>query len=309
MMIALSPDRCTKAYMYSTLIPASCRILRISPSPPGRSGTSRATTSVFPTVNPFSFRTCFARSLWLTIRRRIPKSAVSARESARIFTPAWKRIFVTSASRPYLFSRNIEICSTFIETPPCRWFSRFSFIDHAPGFPVAALDRLRLHELHLAGDAEQVLDLALDALRKRLEPLDLVREDRLAHLHLHLEDVQGPLAGNDHLVVGLDALDRHQDRLDLGREDVDPPDDEHVVGPPRDQVHPRVRPAAGAGGDAEARDVARPVADHGKGLLGDRGEDELARLPAMKWSSKTCRPRFSSMHSDATPGPMTSERP
>src|SRR3990172_3473117 len=208
-MIALSPERCTKAYMYSTLIPASYRILRISPSPPGRSGTSRATTSVFPTVNPFSFRTCFARSVWLTIRRRIPKSAVSARESARILTPARERIFVTSASLPDLFSRKIEICSTFIAAPcqascvgharvctACRRRSLrplpFPLVDDPLRLSLAALDRLGLHQLHLAGDAQQVLDLVLDALRKRLEPLDLVREDRLAHLHLHLEDVRDP---------------------------------------------------------------------------------------------------------------------
>ena len=66
MITAFLPLCCTKAYMYSTLTPALARIWSTSPRPPGRSGTSTATTSVLPTVKPLAFRTSRALSYWST---------------------------------------------------------------------------------------------------------------------------------------------------------------------------------------------------------------------------------------------------
>ena len=61
-------------------------------------------------VTSFFFRACLALSGSFTIRRSMPKSAVSAIEMARMLTPALARTRVTSANRPALFSRKTEIC-------------------------------------------------------------------------------------------------------------------------------------------------------------------------------------------------------
>ncbi len=65
-------------------------------------------------------------------------------------------------------------------------------------------------------------------------------------------------------------------RLDLGREDVDAPDDEHVVGAAPGLGHLHMGAAAGAGLPGEGADVPGAVAQQGEGLLGDGGEDQLA---------------------------------
>ena len=83
-------------------------------SPPGRSGTSTASTSVSDTVWPESFSAFTPLSTSSTISRKMPKSLVSASDSARMLTPARPTSFSTLASRPDRFSRKIEICRTFM---------------------------------------------------------------------------------------------------------------------------------------------------------------------------------------------------
>src|SRR3984885_5752851 len=63
--------------------------------------------------------------------------------------------------------------------------------------------------------------------------------------------------------------------LDLRGEHVHPADYQHVIAAPGDLRETAHR------GDAsrqEAGEIARAVADHGHGFLGERGEDELARF-------------------------------
>ena len=123
-----------------------------------------------------------------------------------------------------------------------------------------------------------------------------------------------------------------QDGFDLGGEDVDAPDHEHVVAPADEPGHAHGRPAAGAWFPIEAREIARPVAHERQGLLRERREDELTYLAVRRPVPHLCgstdlheevvfvhvqaaqrRRRASSArdsrHSKATPGPITSQRP
>ena len=63
--------------------------------------------------------------------------------------------------------------------------------------------------------------------------------------------------------------------LDLGREDVDAAQDDHVVGAAGDLLHPPHRPRRAR---QQPGQVAGAVADDRQRLLGQRGEDQLAHL-------------------------------
>jgi len=67
--------------------------------------------------------------------------------------------------------------------------------------------------------------------------------------------------------VRRDAFDLHENGLDLRREDVDPPDDQHVVGAPPDALHANVRPAARARLVVQRGDIACAIPDKGHALL------------------------------------------
>ena len=77
-----------KAYIYSTSIPASERILIGTEKAPGTSSIPIAITFVTETVMPASLRAAAATSGLSTIIRRIPKSVVSAIERALMLAPA-----------------------------------------------------------------------------------------------------------------------------------------------------------------------------------------------------------------------------
>ena len=77
------------------------------------------------------------------------------------------------------------------------------------------------------------------------------------------------------------AFDLEKHGLDLLREHVHAADDQHVVGPAHDARHPAHGPSAGAGFRDQARKVAGPVADHGEGLFGERGDDHFADLAGL----------------------------
>ena len=114
MTMALSRDFSTYAYMYSTFTLSWSSTSRMWESPPGRSSTSTAITSVTWATKPCAFRTVRDRSGLSTMMRRTPKSAVSARDRARMLIFSCERVLVTSASRPFLFSRKTDICFTLI---------------------------------------------------------------------------------------------------------------------------------------------------------------------------------------------------
>jgi hypothetical protein len=84
-----------------------------------------------------------------------------------------------------------------------------------------------------------------------------------------------PVARQFDLEMRAEAVGRHQLFLDLGREDVDAAQDDHVVGAARDLLHPPHRPRRAG---QQAGQVAGAVADDREGLLGERGEDKLPHL-------------------------------
>jgi len=153
-------------------------------------------------------------------------------------------------------------------------------VDHAPQFAaLGALDALGLDEADAGAEAEGFLEPRGQAPAQafHLGRLVEVREGP-GDLGLDLDRVDAFLAVDDDPIVGLYALHLEEDVLDLGGEDVDAVDDDHVVDPPGDAAHPRQLPAAGTIAFHDSRDVARPVADEGEALLRDRREDELALL-------------------------------
>lgn len=106
--LALSPS--AKAYMYSMKMSFFAKWSRISESEPASLGQLIHTTSVNITAK-FSLRnTSTARSTSDTMRRKIPKSVVSAILNACMLMPYLPNILVRSLMRPVLFSRKIESC-------------------------------------------------------------------------------------------------------------------------------------------------------------------------------------------------------
>ena len=129
----------------------------------------------------------------------------------------------------------------------------------------------------------------------------------------------GPL--DDQAVVRCHAAGAEQHVLHLRGIDVDAAHDQHVVVAAAQPGQPDRGAAALARPDGQAADVAGPVAQQRHGLLGQRGEHELAFGPrrdgrpppgsitsTAKWSSWTCSPARA-WHSAATPGPHISDRP
>ena len=64
--------------------------------------------------------------------------------------------------------------------------------------------------------------------------------------------------------------------FDLGREDVDPANDEHVIGTAGDLGHTHKRPTAGAWGVDQPGDVLCAIADDREGLLCQGGKDQFS---------------------------------
>ncbi len=275
MRIALSPRRSEKAYMYSMLRPAPSSALSALASPPGRSRTSTATTSVMLATQPASSSSRFAFSHSRTIRRRMPNWAVSASDRVIRLMPAAPRISSGAPRRPGLFSRKSESCCSFMVCPP-GGVSDVAAVDDALGLALAALDGARLDQAQVDAYAEDVLDGVRQAGAHVLEGADLVAEDLGGHLDLDGHLVEAVVAREDDLVVRQGPLDREQRRLDLRRVHVDAADDEHVIGAPAYAPDAADRPPAAAALRQDLGDVARAVADHRHRLLRERGEHQLA---------------------------------
>src|SRR5680860_719734 len=101
---------------------------------------------------------------------------------------------------------------------------------------------------------------------------------------LRLHDLSAPplielsCAIENDLERRLDAFYFHQHFFDLRGEDVHPPHNDHVVG---SGIHFCVAgkgPAARAGPEGHAGEVAGAIAEYGHRLFGERGEDEFAFL-------------------------------
>ena len=80
-------------------------------------------------------------------------------------------------------------------------------------------------------------------------------------------------------IMGLHAFNSHQYTFDLGGEDVDPTDDEHVVGAAADPFHAHMSATALADLRKQTGDIAGPIAYYRKRLLGDGGENQFPQLP------------------------------
>jgi len=78
--------------------------------------------------------------------------------------------------------------------------------------------------------------------------------------------------------MGFHPAHLHQDTLDLRREDVDSPDDEHIVGSARYPVHPHMGASADAGLEAERGHVTGTIADDGESFLGDGSEHQFSHF-------------------------------
>src|SRR5512141_407171 len=174
--------------------------------------------------------------------RRTPKSELSLMQRDRRLIPASPSAWVASYRRPGEFSRKIDSCFNFMVPPPLRSF-RAPVVD-ALRLPLAARNRPGGDERRLHGDPDDVLDVALEMrllLPRRLHVAEDVlfapREDvsggllheLVVHLDLHLDLVHRSGTVDDDQVVRRHAPALHDDRLDLGREEVHAADDQHVV--------------------------------------------------------------------------------
>ena len=77
----------------------------------------------------------------------------------------------------------------------------------------------------------------------------------------------------------LDTFDTNQNRFDLRRKDIDPPDDQHVVGATAHTGDTGMGTATDAGLIAQAGNVTRTVANQRNTLLGNGGDNKFTPLP------------------------------
>ena len=118
--------------------------------------------------------------------------------------------------------------------------------------------------------------MAADFRAKLFESFDGVFEHGRLDFHLDFQFVHRLRAGDDQLIVRLDAFDGEQNAFDLRREEVDTTDDKHVVATAADLLHADERTAAGALFIAETRDVVRAVAEKRHTGLRDRRQRQFA---------------------------------
>ena len=148
-MFAVSPSE--NAYMYSMKMSFAASVSRMPERAPATFGTLRQMTSVSMTAKLASCRTSTALSTSETIRRRIPKSAVSAMLKAFMLIPLAPRIFATSFMRPVLFSRNTDNCLIVI-------LFQITFINYMFTLSLTALNAARLHQTHICRDRKYALE-------------------------------------------------------------------------------------------------------------------------------------------------------
>ena len=84
----------------------------------------------------------------------------------------------------------------------------------------------------------------------------------------------------------LQPFDIHEQALDLTREQVDPSDNEHIVGATRHPLHSHMGAAAPARLRVQPGNIFRPVTDNRERFLGDGGKDQLPFFA--EWEVLTC---------------------
>ena len=215
--MARSPLRRAAEYMYSTLIPLRRSAWRVSRSPPGRSGTSTATTRVLSTVKPASFSTARVRSASSTMRRRMPNSAMSASGEGLDVDPVPREHVhhVGEAARAVLQEqrdlRDFHAVAPFARRRPAgaRPLGARRFRLSMTRFALPSL-RASVRGSTSVTFARMPMTWSMACLELLLQPLeraDLVAEDLRRHLDLHLDLVEPLLAGEDDLVVRQRPLD------------------------------------------------------------------------------------------------------
>ncbi|GAF26231.1 acyl-CoA synthetases (AMP-forming)/AMP-acid ligases II [Moorella thermoacetica Y72] len=107
---------------------------------------------------------------------------------------------------------------------------------------------------------------------------DFIGEKGFRDFYFDLQGIQGTLAVDDEEVVGFGPPHLQEDALHLGGEDIDPADDEHVVGTTGEAGYPRVGAAAGTGSGDQAGDIPGAVTDDRQGFLGEGGNHQFAPL-------------------------------
>src|SRR5215208_2922972 len=192
--------------MYSMPSPACSKDSSTEASPPGRSGTSMARTSVTFTTTPAPSRARFAFSQSFTTRRRIPNCWVSASDIVRMSIPASPSTLQGTRSWPDRFSRKSDSWRIIMAGLPCR-ASDVPLVEHALRLALAARDGARRDEVHLHADPDHVVDRVGELALQRLERADGVGERLRRHLDLHLHLVEPLRPREDDLVVRQRALD------------------------------------------------------------------------------------------------------
>ena len=151
-------------------------------------------------------------------------------------------------------------------------------VDDAFGLAGGAFDGSGLDERDFRVQTDDLLDVAADFRAELFETFDGVLEHGRLDFHLDFQFVHRLRAGDDQLVVRLDAFDGEQNAFDLRREEVDTTDDKHVVATAADLLHADERAATGALLVAETRDVVCAVSEKRHASLRDGRQRQFAFL-------------------------------
>jgi hypothetical protein len=160
---------------------------------------------------------------------------------------------------------------------PCSYAGSERRSTTRTGLAERALDRAGLHDVHVDRHADRVLheggeggagEAALVGARPVRPRLDAYGQ------------LVEPVRPREHeLEVRREGGHAQDQLLELGREEVDPAQDEHVVAAAGDALHPPHRPRCPR---QQARQVACAVADERQRLFRQRREHELAALAVRK---------------------------
>src|SRR5574343_1586704 len=150
-----------------------------------------------------------------------------------------------------------------------------TLVEHTLGLAdLGARDGIEFHHGDLGRHADDGFDPMLQFLA---DLLDIGRRQGAGQLALefatHFQVVEVTIAGHDDLVIAGQALVAQDLLLDLGREDVDAADDQHVVGTAGDLADAT---EGARSRRQQAGQVAGAVADDREGLLGQRSENQFA---------------------------------
>src|SRR5664279_1968901 len=189
--------------------------------------------------------------------------------SIRASNAAWR---ATSSAERTAFgtsSRSLPIVSI-----ACVYMAFLLFrtlVDDAPGLAdKRALQAVGQADVDRRIDADQRLDAVTQPLADRgAVGAGVLRQ----HFAADLDRIEVAVARDDGLVLPRELAVTEDDLLDLGREQVDAADDQHVVAAADDLAH---APHRARRRRQEARQVARAIADDRQRLLGERREHELA---------------------------------